>query len=129
MSDYDNTNTAVLFAPDESKTRLVGQGKWNDNSFDKKIVLIKETFPNGDEAREVYVKVGRLYENEQTTDKHPKYSGPISTDRGDMRMAAWQKETASGTSLLSLKMEEKRQPALPEENRSVDVDDDDVVPF
>jgi len=40
MSDYDNTNTAAIFSVDED-TKLVGSGKWNDNGFDRRIILIK----------------------------------------------------------------------------------------
>ena len=128
MSDYDNTNTAAIFTIDHDKSKLVGAGKWDDEGSNKRIVLVKETYPDGNEHRELYVKVGRLYENNITSENSPKYSGPISTDRGEKRIACWQKETARGT-VLSMKIEEKRQPALPEKEEHVDEEIDDRVPF
>ena len=80
MSDYDNTNTAAIFTIDHDKSKLVGAGKWDDEGSNKRIVLVKETYPDGNEHRELYVKVGRLYENNITSENSPKYSGPISTD-------------------------------------------------
>ena len=137
MSDYDNTNTAAIFTVDPDKTKLVGVGKWDDEGFNKRIILVKETYPDGNEHRELYAKVGRLYENNVTSENSPKYSGPISTDRGDKRIACWQKETARGT-VLSMKIEEKKEYITPKQaaeetvkftDRKVDADDDDVVPF
>jgi hypothetical protein len=137
MSEYDNTNTAAIFTVNPDQTKIVGTGKWNDNSFDKRIMLVKETYPDGNEQRELYVKVGRLYPNNNSNENAPKFTGPISTDRGEMRVACWQKETARGT-VLSMKMEEKREYISPKQSleetakftdRRVDEDDDDRVPF
>lgn len=128
MSDYDNTNTAAIFTIDHDKSKLVGAGKWDDEGSNKRIVLVKETYPDGNEQRELYVKVGRLYPNNNSNENAPKFTGPISTDRGEMRVACWQKETARGT-VLSMKIEEKRQPALPEKEEHVDEEIDDRVPF
>ena len=130
MSDYDNTNTAAIFTIDETKQKFVGSGKWNDNGFDKRIVLIKETYPDGQIQRELYAKVGRLYENQSDKENAPTFTGPISTDRGGMRIACWQRATQNGT-VLSMKIEEKKQFSTPEpETKSfVDDKDDDVIPF
>tara|TARA_R100000664_G_scaffold3020_3_gene7124 strand:- start:653 stop:1057 length:405 start_codon:yes stop_codon:yes gene_type:complete len=134
MPEYDNTNTAAIFTIEPEKAKLVGAGKWNDNSFDKRIILVKETYPDGNEHRELYAKVGRLYENDSENENAPQFTGPISTDRGQMRIACWVKETARGT-VLSMKIEEKKQfPPKDETNvhnleTSIDDKDDDEVPF
>jgi hypothetical protein len=131
MSDYDNTNTAAIFSVDED-TKLVGSGKWNDNGFDRRIILIKQTYPDGEEHRELYAKVGRLYRNDSTSENAPTFTGPISTDRGGMRIACWEKETSQGR-VLSMKIQEKKQPnprgAVEETANFVDDKDDDVIPF
>lgn len=57
---------------------------------------------------------GGLYENDRkTAENQPDYSGPISINRAEMRVAAWKKETKSGKSVgqvfLSLAISEKQQ--------------------
>lgn len=57
---------------------------------------------------------GGLYENERkTADNQPDYSGPISVNRVEMRVAAWKKEAKTGKNagqvFLSLAISEKQQ--------------------
>ena len=128
MSEYDNSNTACIYSLDDT-TKLVGSGKWDDHGFAKRIVLVKQTYPDGKEHRELYAKIGRLYTNDNKTENAPNFSGPITTDKGEMRVACWEKDTSQGR-VLSMKIEEKKQPALQEvEIKSIAEMDDDVVPF
>lgn len=136
MSEYDNSNTACIYSLDDT-TKLVGSGKWDDHGFAKRIVLVKQTYPDGKEHRELYAKIGRLYTNDNKTENAPNFSGPITTDKGEMRVACWEKDTSQGR-VLSMKIEERKQYMSPEQaleetakftDRRVDADDDDVVPF
>lgn len=57
---------------------------------------------------------GGLYDNERkTADNQPDYSGPISINRVEMRVAAWKKEAKTGKNagqtFLSLAISEKQQ--------------------
>lgn len=57
---------------------------------------------------------GGLYENERkTADNQPDYTGPVSFDREEMRLAAWKKEAKTGKNagqtFLSLAVSERQQ--------------------
>jgi hypothetical protein len=60
--DYDTTNKGSFFKPRANETYLV-QGKLDSNGTEHRIVVIKAGLPDGGYARDVYVKVGTLFEN------------------------------------------------------------------
>jgi len=109
MSDYDNTNSGVMFQPYPDQA-LIGSGKLNVNGTDGRMVVIKQPLKNGgDPVLVVYQQVGILFPNDKKgNDKAPDYSGPGPSD--DLRIAGWRGEK-DGKKYLSLRISEK-QPAV-----------------
>ena len=63
MMDYDNTDRGSFFKPRADESLLV-QGKLNSNGNEYRMVVIKASLPDGGNARDLYVKVGTLFEND-----------------------------------------------------------------
>ena len=75
--DYDNTDRGSFFKPRADESLLV-QGKINSNGNEHRLVIVKASLPDGGTARDLYVKVGTLYENDKSQNaKAPDFSGPI----------------------------------------------------
>ena len=107
MSDYDNTNSGVIFKPHEDQ-KFVGQGKLNIEGNDSKYVLIKEKLSaSGAPQMVLYKRAGVLFKNDKKgNDKAPDLSGPLD-DHPDHRVAAWKGEK-DGRSYMSLRASEKQ---------------------
>ena len=65
MMDYDNTDRGSFFKPRADESLLV-QGKLDSNGTEHRIVIVKASLPDGGTARDVYAKVGTMYENDKS---------------------------------------------------------------
>lgn len=125
---YDNTNTAVAYNPRDNET-LLSTGKVNNNGNEERIVILKSTLPDGRVIRDVYEKVGTLFQNENAGDNKPLFSGPFK----ERRIAFWLKQNDQYGPFLSGKIEDKYDPnATPSytpqpEQKKVSIDDS--IPF
>jgi len=106
MTDYDNTDRGSLFKPRADESLLV-QGKLNSQGDEFRLVVIKASLPDGNTARDVYQKVGTMYENDKAlNEKSPDFSGPITLGGQDKRrIAAWKTVSKDGnTKFLSCRI-------------------------
>lgn len=129
MTEYDNTNSGVVYKPYEDQ-QFAGAGKLNIEGTDYKIITVKESLSKGgDPVRVVYARMGVLFNNDQKgNDKAPQFSGPIDT-HPSLRMAAWVKEK-DGMHYMSLNVSEKQQAAAAETPQSTPIHQtDDDIPF
>ena len=99
---YDDTNRGALFPPRENNV-LVGQGKLNNNGNEEYHVIVKATLPSGKVIREVYKKVGVLFENDNQNPKAPHLSG----DYEDRRLAIWFATSQAGKDYMDAKIGDK----------------------
>lgn len=99
---YDDTNRGAFFAPRDNNV-LVGQGKLNNNGDEEYHVIVKATLPSGKVIREVYKKVGILFENESQNPKAPHLSG----DYEDRRLAVWFATSQAGNDYMDAKISDK----------------------
>ena len=114
--EYDNNNTGVVFDK-KSAQNLVGTGNLTEDGNSKRIAMIEDVMPDGRTIRDIYVNVGRLWENTNDNPNAPQFTGLCETSNGEKRLAAWVKETEKGK-IVSLKLTEKN------ENQSNTADDD-----
>ena len=106
MTDYDNTDRGSLFKPRADESLLV-QGKLNSDGDEFRLVVVKASLPDGGTARDVYQKVGTMYENDKSlNEKSPDFSGPITLGGQDKRrIAAWETVSKDGnTKFLSCRI-------------------------
>lgn len=108
--EYDNKNTGAIFKNSSDQTELVGTGTLNDEHDDKRIAMIKDVMPDGTTIRDIYVKIGRLWDNKSDKDNAPQFTGVAEISSGEKRVAAWVKQTERGN-ILSLKLTDKIQNA------------------
>ena len=104
--DYDNTDRGSLFKPRADESLLV-QGKIDSNRNEYRLVIIKSSLPDGKTARDVYQKVGTMYENDKNgNEKAPDFSGPVMFNGQDKRrIAAWKTVSKDGaTKFLSCRV-------------------------
>ena len=139
MIDYDNTDRGSFFKPRADMSLLV-QGPLNSQGSEYRVVIIKNALPDGGAARDVYVKVGTMYENDKSlNEKAPDFSGPVTMPSQEKRrIACWNTISKDGnTKFLSARIGDStprvEEPARDQtiiENESVlggeDVDD---IPF
>ena len=124
--EYDNTNTGAIFNSNSDQLILVGTGSLNDEGETKRIAMIKDVMPDGTTIRDIYVKVGRLWDNNSDTPNGPTFTGVAEISSGEKRVAAWVKQTEKGN-ILSMKLTEKNAMSS---NNDVDNDDNsDEIPF
>ena len=124
--EYDNTNTGAIFNSNSDQLILVGTGSMNDEGETKRIAMIKDVMPDGTTIRDIYVKVGRLWDNNSDTPNAPTFTGVAEISSGEKRVAAWVKQTEKGN-ILSMKLTEKNAMSS---NNGVDNDDNsDEIPF
>ena len=125
--DYDNTDKGSFFKPRANESYLV-QGKLDSNGTEHRIVIIKAGLPDGGNARDVYVKVGTLFENEKTTENAPEFSGPIELPNQEKRrLACWKSVSKDGeTKYLSARVGD-RTPRVDDEVVTVNNDDTEVI--
>lgn len=107
MSDYDNTNSGVMFTP-HADQRMIGQGKLNVEGGENRVVFVKEKLKrDGEPTIVMYRRSGVLFNNDKNgNDGAPDYSGPLD-DYPNHRIAAWKGEK-EGRSYLSLRVSEKQ---------------------
>ena len=108
--EYDNKNTGAIFKNSSDQMELVGTGSLNDEHDDKRIAMIKDVMPDGTTIRDIYVKIGRLWDNSSDKDNAPQFTGVAEISSGEKRVAAWVKQTERGN-ILSLKLTDKIQTA------------------
>ena len=131
----------VYFKPRADESLLV-QGKLNSDGSDYRIVIIKASLPDGGTARDVYVKVGTMYENDKSlNEKAPDFSGPVTMpDQEKRRIACWKTVSQDGnTKFLSARIGDStprvriartcKRSNYNKENESVlgDIDDPDEI--
>ena len=131
MSEYDDTNGGVIFAP-WPDSHMTGQGKININGRDNKLIMVHEKLSaTGNPVRCLYERVAVLFDNDKNgNDGAPDYSGPIDTHH-NLRIAGWAGEK-DGKPYLSLKISEKMSKAedanVQAPTSSVPIKQDDI-PF
>ena len=104
--DYDNTDRGSLFKPRADESLLV-QGPLNNEGSEYRVVIIKNTLPDGGVARDVYIKMGTLYQNDKSLNADlPDFSGPVTMPDGDKRrIACWKTLSKDGnTKFLSARI-------------------------
>jgi uncharacterized protein (DUF736 family) len=121
-----------VVSSDES---LLVQGKLNSNGNEYRMVVVKASLPDGGTARDLYVKVGTLFENDKSqNEKSPDFSGPIELPNQEKRrLACWKTVSNDGnTKFLSARIGDKT-PRVGEDTVSISNNDDmeviDEVPF
>ena len=134
MMDYDNTDRGSFFKPRADESLLV-QGKLNSKGDEHRIVIIKASLPDGGTARDVYAKIGTMYENDKSqNEKSPDFSGPVQLPNQEKRrIACWKTVSNDGnTKFLSARIGD-RTPRVGEDTVSINNNDDmeaiDEVPF
>ena len=116
---YDNNNKGVLYMQTKTNLSLIGTGTLNDDGEEKRIAITRDTMPDGQVVRDVYVKVGRMWDNSSDNPSAPQISG-------EKRIAAWLKDSKAGQ-ILSLEVSEKRTST---DQNNVDKElQDDEIPF
>ena len=105
---YDTTNTGAIFTKMSEYLELIGTGFLDDEGEDKRIIMTTDTLPDGTKIRDIYLKVGRLWDNESTNPNAPTFTGVCQTSSGEKRVAAWFRETENNAIVLSMKLTSKR---------------------
>jgi len=133
--EYDDTDKGSLFMPfhdsnNEPTVKLTLVGKVNDQGEEERHIMTMETLPSGDIVRNIYKKVGTLYENDNDNERAPQYTGPYM----HRRASYWQKETKDGAPYFSLSLQDKKgsgdiappqQAAISQQTQ----EDDSKIPF
>ena len=126
--DYDNTDRGSFFKPRADESLLV-QGKLNSNGDEHRIVIIKASLPDGGTARDVYAKIGTMYENDKSqNEKSPDFSGPVQLPNQEKRrIACWKTVSNDGnTKFLSARIGD-RTPRVGEDTVTINNDDTEVI--
>lgn len=120
MAEYDDNNRGAAFTPFPTQ-KLILQGKINVDGRDMKIVNIMDETRDGKQIIEIYQKVGTLFQNENTKEGAPDYTGPLFEEK---RLAAW-KRMKDNKPYMSFNVSNKgEKPAAPPTNSF-----DDSIPF
>lgn len=117
---YDDSNRGAAFTPFPTQ-RLILQGKINVDGNDMKIVNIMDETRDGKQIIEVYQKVGVLFQNDNTKEGAPDYTGPLFETK---RIAAW-KRMKDEKPYMSFNISEKQEGG---QQASNDLPNDDI-PF
>ena len=126
--DYDNTDRGSFFKPRADESLLV-QGKLNSKGDEHRIVIIKASLPDGGTARDVYAKIGTMYENDKSlNEKSPDFSGPVQLPNQEKRrIACWKTVSNDGnTKFLSARIGD-RTPRIGEDTVTINNDDTEVI--
>ena len=70
--EYDNTNTGAVFQPNNEE--LSGTGTLNDNGNESRVCVVKSTQKDGSVVRDIYMKVGRMWDNESSNGMAPQFT-------------------------------------------------------
>ena len=127
MSEYDNTNRGAGFPPYEEE-KMVLTGKINVDGLDTDdVIYVAGTTKSGQRVLRIYQKMGIMFEQEDTSNGKPNYSGPLD-DTGtfveNKKVAAWKKTTDAGLNMISLQVTDRTQ-VTPKDSTDID----DVIPF
>ena len=131
--DYDTTDRGSFFKPRADESLLV-QGRLDSNGTEHRIVIVKATLPDGGLSRDVYTKVGTMYENDKSqNEKSPDFSGPVTLPNQERRrIACWKTVSKDGqTKFLSARIGDST-PRVSEESIVINNDggiDGDEIPF
>ena len=128
MMDYDNTDRGSFFKPRADESLLV-QGKLNSKGDEHRIVIIKASLPDGGTARDVYAKIGTMYENDKSlNEKSHDFSGPVQLPNQEKRrIACWKTVSNDGnTKFLSARIGD-RTPRVGEDTVTINNDDTEVI--
>ena len=108
MSDYDNTNSGIIFQPHDDQ-EFRGQGRINIEGRDSRCVLIREKLSrDGDPVLVMYQRAAVFFPNDKgDNEKRPDFSGPLD-NHPDMRCAVWVGEK-DGRKNLQIKVDYKNQ--------------------
>ena len=117
---YDDSNRGAAFTPFPTQ-RLILQGKINVDGNDMKIVNIMDETRDGKQIIEVYQKVCGLFQNDNTKEGAPDYTGPLFETK---RIAAW-KRMKDEKPYMSFNISEKQEGG---QQASNDLPNDDI-PF
>ena len=71
-------------------------GNLTEDGNNKRIAMIEDVMPDGRTIRDIYVNVGRLWDNNNDNPNAPQFTGLCETSNGEKRIAAWVKETERG---------------------------------
>ena len=126
--DYDNTDRGSFFKPRADESLLV-QGKLNSKGDEHRIVIIKASLPDGGTDRDVYAKIGTMYENDKSlNEKSPDFSGPVQLPNQEKRrIACWKTVSNDGnTKFLSARIGD-RTPRVGEDTVTINNDDTEVI--
>ena len=129
MTDYDNTDRGSLFKPRADESLLV-QGKLNSQGDEFRLVVVKASLPDGNTARDVYQKVGTMYENDTAlNEKSPDFSGPITLGGQDKRrIAAWKTVSKDGnTKFLSCRIGDSTPRQNDVTTTAQEIENDEVI--
>lgn len=122
---YDDTNRGAAFTPFPTQ-RLILQGKVNAQGTDSKIVCVMDETRDGKKIIEMYQKVGVLFENDNSKEGAPDYTGPFQEH---LRIAAW-KRMKDDKPYMSFNISEKDGGPKVEAGMSTNSSlPDDVIPF
>ena len=131
MSEYDNTNRGAGFPPyDEEK--MVLTGKINVDGLDVDVMYVAGTTKSGQRVLRIYQKMGIMFEQEDTSNGKPNYSGPLDNTGAfieNKKIAAWKKTTEAGLNMISLQVTDRTQVTPNDTNTQSERTIDDVIPF
>jgi hypothetical protein len=131
MSEYDNTNRGAGFPPyDEEK--MVLTGKINVDGLDVDVMYVAGTTKSGQRVLRIYQKMGIMFEQEDTTNGKPNYSGPLDNTGAfieNKKIAAWKKTTEAGLNMISLQVTDRTQVTPKDTDTQSERTIDDVIPF
>tara|TARA_R110002012_G_scaffold58824_2_gene152989 strand:+ start:5026 stop:5400 length:375 start_codon:yes stop_codon:yes gene_type:complete len=124
MSEYDDTNKGVAFAPWESE-KLALTGKLNIEGTENEIMFIGTESRDGRKMLKLYGKLGVLFANELAEGSNQPHYGGVLDEHPDKKIAGWKNES-NGKKYLQLKVSSKgeRPPSPP-----LGGNDDDEIPF
>ena len=131
MSEYDNTNRGAGFPPyDEEK--MVLTGKINVDGKDSDVMYVAGTTKSGQRVLRIYQKMGIMFEQEDTSNGKPNYSGPLDNTGAfieNKKIAAWKKTTEAGLNMISLQVTDRTQVTPKDTDTQSERTIDDVIPF
>ena len=132
MTEYDNTNSGVMFPAGQME--VFRQGKVDIEGEDHEMVICKKITPKGKTVYEVFRKVGAVWPvTEKKSENSPDMSGEVDTSHGEYKMFGRKKVSKNGTPMTtnSLAPAEERPPShtkVPVIADTPDLDDIDI-PF
>lgn len=136
MSDeIEYQNQASFFKPRQAEKyaegsfRVVAEGKVSGTNRELQSILVKTKTKEGKDIFRVYTEVGAVWPNDRWEDggSNPKYSGSVTINDHEQRLALWENHKDSIGKYLKGKVTDKQEqspaPAV------VPADLDDEVPF